>query len=138
MGEVEGKVIRIGFRSTRLRSSDGTLLIVPNRKLIDNNVMNLSEKDLRKVTLSIPIAQRLPPQSLDRLMTELKDVIESTGPVTNVSTILLESFGDNKLQLQVVYHLPQEMPEAEIAIAKSDVNIGAYKLVAARMALGKD
>ncbi len=138
MGEVEGKVIRIGFRSTRLRSADGTLLIVPNRKLIDNNVMNLSEKDLRKVTLGIPIAQRIPAQSLDRLFIELKDVISATEPVTDVSAIQLESFGDNKLQIQVVYHLPQEMPEGEIAAAKSAVNVRAYKLVAGRMALGKD
>lgn len=138
MAEIEGKVIRIGFRSTRLRSADGTLLIVPNRKLIDNNLMNLSEKDVRKVTLSIPISRRLPAQNLDQLMIDLRTSIAATEPVTEVSAVLLESFGDSQLQIQVVYHLPQELPEGSIATTKSKVNVGAYKTVAARMASGKD
>lgn len=138
MGDTEGKVIRIGFRSTRLRSSDGSLVIVPNKKLIDNNLINLSEKDLRKVTLSIPVARRLAAQSLDQLLIDLREAVRMTEPVTDVSAVLLESFGDAQLQLQIVYHLPAELPEAGIAAMKSKVNVVAYKTVAGRTASGKE
>jgi MscS family membrane protein len=138
MDNIEGKVIRIGFRSTRLRSSDGTLLIVPNRKLIDSNLLNMSERDLRKVTLTIPVGRRISPHSLDQIMVELRKVVAATEPVTDVSAVMLESFGDSQLQIQIVYHLPQELPEASIAAMKSKVNVVAYKVVAGRTDLGKE
>lgn len=138
MGDTEGKVIRIGFRSTRLRSADGTLVVVPNKKLIDNNLENLSEKDVRKVTLGIPLQRRLPAQSLDQLLIDLRTTIAATEPVTDVSAVLLDTISDTQAHIQIVYHLPQELPESEIASTKSKVNVGAYKAVAARMAMGKE
>ncbi len=138
MGDMEGKVVRIGFRSTRLRSSDGTLVIVPNKKLVDNNLENLSEKDIRKVTLGIPLLRRLPAPNLDQLLKDLREAIAATEPVTGVSAVLLDSIGDSQLRIQVIYHLPQELPEASIAATKSKVNIAAYKAVAELTALGKE
>lgn len=40
----EGIVEKVGFRSTKLRAPDGTLVIIPNKKMVDTPLENLSRE----------------------------------------------------------------------------------------------
>lgn len=42
IGEVEGDILRIGIRSTALRSSDGSIVHVPNHRFVTDTVVNQS------------------------------------------------------------------------------------------------
>jgi len=92
-----GTIERIGARSTRIRASDNTHIIVPNSFFLENNVVNftLSDDVLRtKVTVGIVYgsptreAARLIRQALD----EHEGVLESYEP-----QIMFSDFGDNAL-----------------------------------------
>jgi len=52
LGETEGTVERIGFRSTRLRNLDGSATVIPNQNLVSQNVTNLSTRDTRGIESS--------------------------------------------------------------------------------------
>ena len=53
---VTGTVENIGFRSTRIRTTDRTFVAIPNRKIVDSNLNNLSLRTGRKVTVTLGLS----------------------------------------------------------------------------------
>ncbi len=127
LGTLEGKVERIGFRSTRLRSADGSLFIVPNKKLIDESLENLSGRDRRKIRLLIPVVRTMPEDALQSLLRRLAEAIMQEAQVQGTPSVSVESFGETSAQLLIVYHLPDALPESEIQAARSVVNERVYR-----------
>src|SRR6185369_10292037 len=48
VGSAEGTIENIGFRSTRIRTLEKTLLTVPNKKMVDAELDNLTERVVRR------------------------------------------------------------------------------------------
>ena len=130
LGAMEGKVIRIGFRSTRLRSADGSLFIVPNKKLIDDNLENLSERDVRKMRLIIPLKNTTSPAVLQSLMDAIRGLIEAETHVQGAAMVSVESFTETAVQLLVSYHLPDDLAEEHIQTTKTAINQKVYNQIA--------
>jgi len=70
-GGQEGTVIDIGWRTTKLRVSTGTLAIVPNAKLAESILLNFSSGGGR-VTLQLPVSvgPTANPESVERILVE--------------------------------------------------------------------
>ena len=60
MGDVEGEVIDINFRSTRIRSLDKTINVVTNSKICSSTVQNAALRTMRP-TSSIWVSPMAPP-----------------------------------------------------------------------------
>ncbi len=52
---VEGTIEKVGFRSTVLRSTDKTTIVIPNRAMIDGVLENLTRRNYRRVKFNIGI-----------------------------------------------------------------------------------
>ena len=59
-GNIDGKVEEIGFRSTRIRTSQGSTIYVPNGKLSDSHINNHGLRQYKGFTTSIAIAYNTP------------------------------------------------------------------------------
>lgn len=129
LGVLQGKVERIGFRSTRLRGADGSLLIVPNKKLIDETLENLSERDKRKVRLVIPLSNKKSPDELYKLLDSIKNAVESLTQVLGGAAVSVDSFAAETIQVLVVYHLPDALADEQIQSVISEVNLKVYELM---------
>ena len=57
-GDVSGTVEKIGFRSTRLRTTEKSYLTVPNKSMIDKPLDNLSLRTSRRVGFTLIFDQR--------------------------------------------------------------------------------
>lgn len=55
IGELGGTVEEVGWRSTRVRSHDDEVVTLPNAKLMDSNIVNLSRMHQRRVNLNIEV-----------------------------------------------------------------------------------
>ena len=138
LGALEGKVERIGFRSTRLRSSEGSLLIVPNKKLIDESLENLSGRDLRKVRVAVPLKYKLVKAELESLMDAVRQTVEKEVLVYGAVQVSVETFGELTMQILVIYHLPDDLPEVQMQAMKNRVNVEVYGAVTERIMPGKE
>ena len=104
--DFEGTVEFIGLRSSRVRSYDQTEYIVPNSKLTDNVVVNLSHMLKRRLRLSITLPSYVSREQVDKLKHELRQFIESRkGATADKPYIALESLANNNLTLMLQYYL---------------------------------
>jgi small-conductance mechanosensitive channel len=101
VGDVEGDVVRIGARSTTVLTNDNIDIIIPNSKLITENVVNWTHKE-RKVRFRIPVAVayqmdvRKVEQALLEAAKEVSEVLDTPAPV-----VRFMQFGENGLEFEL-------------------------------------
>lgn len=101
VGSVEGEVVAIRARSTTVLTNDNIAIIIPNSKLITENVVNWSFND-DKVRFRIPVrvAYGTDARLVERLLLEVagenRDVLKQPAP-----GVRLVSFEDNGLLFEL-------------------------------------
>lgn len=130
LGPIEGSVERIGFRSTRLRGSDGSLFIIPNKKLVDESLENLSERASRRVMLRIPVKYGVSPEGLRAMLKGLEDAARGVPRVTAPVKAAVESFGEVTFGVLLTYYIPLGLSPEEDLDVRQAVAEGAYGVLA--------
>lgn len=108
MDGVEGNVEKIGFRSTRIRTFDKSLIVIPNRKMIDDNLENFSERGMRRVILTVGAVYGLSRNKLETLIEEIRANVAAVAHTTGNAIVHLDSFGDSSVNVQIIYFVKVE------------------------------
>ncbi|MBO9673418.1 MAG: mechanosensitive ion channel family protein [Sphingobacteriaceae bacterium] len=100
---VEGTVEKVGFRSTRIRTSEKTMATLPNRGMIDGVLENLSLRNSRKVSFVIGLTYETSSDSLRKIITEIESYINNHEGTSDDGNASFKSFGDSGLNVEVNY-----------------------------------
>lgn len=137
LGEIEGVVERIGFRSTRLRNTDGSAHIIPNQNLVSQNLINLSMRDLRVMKVVAHIRYGIDHATLMRVIADVKEELLKTTAVIEPIEAVIESFEKETLQLVVSYSLPHPLPVGtKLNDVKREINMKVFEVITAHAKLG--
>jgi MscS family membrane protein len=107
LDKVTGDVEKIGFRSTRLRADDGSLITIPNRLLTAQALENRTQRPYMKAKFTVKLQE-------DTSMETLKIIIQEINQVTHNHTLIYKpdpsstrfgGFGENSLDITVSYHI---------------------------------
>jgi len=92
----------VGLRSTRLRTLDDSLLVIPNAQLSDKAIVNWGQRRRRKVLLQIGLTYDTPRESLDKFVERLKEVYRDQ-PRADLSTyyVGLKGFGPSSIDIEL-------------------------------------
>jgi small conductance mechanosensitive channel len=71
IGSINGQVVEIGLRTTRLRAGDQKLVILPNREAISETVVNHTESRKRRLDVRLTIAYDQPIEPVRELLVGL-------------------------------------------------------------------
>ncbi len=75
MGDVEGTVERVGFRSTRVRTFYNSVITVPNAKMINMNVDNYGARSFRRVRIMLSLTYSTPPAKIDAFCEGVRELL---------------------------------------------------------------
>jgi len=96
----EGAIETIGLRSTRVRTWDGTLVVIPNRTVAAANITNLAARPTRRTNFTIGLVYDTPTEKLERALAILRDVM-AKHPSTAQSRAYFNRFGEFSLNILV-------------------------------------
>ena len=96
----EGSIETIGLRSTRVRTWDGTLVVIPNKTVAATNITNLAVRPTRRTNFTIGLVYDTPTEKLERALAILRDIM-ATHPSTAESRAYFNRFGDFSLNILV-------------------------------------
>lgn len=105
VGEIVGSVEKVGFRSTRLRTLDKSYVTLPNKRMVDSDLENLTLRTFRRANFSIGLAYHT---SIDQIRAIVKDIQEviDTHPNTNEDgRVRFKDFGESSLEIMVMYYV---------------------------------
>ena len=76
VGDVEGTVEEMGFRSTRVRTFYNSLITLPNSNLIKASVDNLGARRFRRWSTRLGIAYNTPPETVDAFCEGMRELVQ--------------------------------------------------------------
>jgi MscS family membrane protein len=102
----EGVVEDVGFRSTRLRTADSSLISIPNNAVVNATVENLSLRRMFRQRLLVQVTYDTPRAKLEILSLRIKQLIDD-HPMTSKDNIYvnLNDFGESSLNILVIFFL---------------------------------
>lgn len=108
--EFEGTVTRIGLRSSQLRRPDRTIIHVPNKKLADSVIANLSQRSERRVDNIFFIALDNEPSAIHAFMEELSEMIKNDEDVKNKEgcVVDIEQFTERAIAIRVRFFTAED------------------------------
>ncbi|TAH41363.1 MAG: mechanosensitive ion channel family protein [Bacteroidetes bacterium] len=128
VGEVEGYIEGIGFRSTRIRALDRTLVTVPNKKMVDYELMNDTEREVRRAKFTIGLTYSTSAEQLKKVMLEILDAVNA-HPLTEPDPVVrFVEFGSSSLNILVLY-LSRTPQIADFTKVKEEINFQIMEIV---------
>jgi MscS family membrane protein len=111
----EGTVEDVGFRSTRVRTSDNSLISIPNNSVVNATVENLSLRMMRRQRFLIQVTYDTSREKLEELIASIKQAI-ADHPMTNKTNfdVRFNDFGESSLNILVYFYLETTDYSAEL------------------------
>ena len=117
-----GTVERIGLKTTRLRSQTGEQVIMANTKLLEQEVRNLAEAKIRRITLPFSLTYKTSPETLERLPAIAEEALKAVKTAKLVRCVAT-AFAPSSIDCELVYDDRTISPDT-LAHHKSDIIIG--------------
>jgi small-conductance mechanosensitive channel len=123
-----GTVERIGLKTTRLRSQTGEQVIMSNTKLLEQEVRNLVEAKVRRITLTFSLTYQTSAETLERLPAIAEPVLKIVKTAKLVRCIPT-AFAPSSIDCELVYDDRTISPDT-LAHHKADIIIGLARAFA--------
>lgn len=111
-----GTVVEITLRSTRIRTPSNTFVVIPNKMIIDEVLVNYSKNGETRLNLPIGIAYKeYIPQAREvilRAVSDLDHVLKDPAP-----TVVVLECGDSSINLEMRVWVPDANIQAAVGVA---------------------
>ncbi len=107
VGEVTGTVEKVGFRSTRLRTTEKTFVTIPNKKMTDSSVDNLTLRTHRRVNMVVGLSYDTSTDQLKNIICDIQNYFDTKTEMPDENFVRFDSFNESAINLMIEYFLPQ-------------------------------
>jgi len=125
VGNVTGLVEKVGFRSTRLKTFDKSVVTVPNKKMIDAELDNLGLRPVRRVKFHIGLTYSTTTEQIKKIVSDIQEMINNHEKTNEEGKVRFQEFGASSLDILVLYYVDSPKWEDLIDV-KEDIN---YKIM---------
>lgn len=104
IGSSMGTVEDIGLRSTKLRTPQRTLIIIPNKTVASETVTNFSRMPQRRVDLTIGLTYDTTPEEMEAIVADLREILNNDPNVhQDFLAVNFTGYGASSLDIQIIY-----------------------------------
>jgi len=104
IGDDMGEVIRIGIKTTRIKTLRGEELVVSNKEMTDTRVHNFGKMPHRRIEFGFGVTYETPAEKIKGIPDIVRGIIESQELV-RFDRAHFKKFGDFSLDFEVIYFL---------------------------------
>ena len=126
---VEGLVEEITFRSTKIRTFSMAIATVPNSKLANDNIINWTQRDLRRVHFKFTIKHETPIENIEKVLMRIEDLLKSKEKIDD--KLIIVSF--NELSTYgfgiFIYFYTNELNYIKYEKLKQEINLDILRIL---------
>ncbi len=127
--DFEGVVEEIGFRSTRIRTFDKTLVNVPNSMLANMVIDNIDARPKRRVKMRIGVTYSSTPKQMQEAIEGIENILKyHVGVDQEFSLVKFDEFEDSSLSI-FLYYFTKTTHWAEYLQIRQEVNMQIMELL---------
>lgn len=110
IGDLEGTVEKIGFRSTRIRTFYDSVISVPNARLVATAVDNLGLRQLRRFKCTLGVEYSTPPEKIEAFCEGIRELVRR-HPYTYKEKYMVYFNGFGDFSLNILLYVFHETPD---------------------------
>jgi len=123
IGDVTGTVESVGFRSTRLRVLDQSLVAIPNKTVMNANITNWSRLGKRRLNTTLGITYDNSPEKVLSVVQAVRDMLRTHELVESDSVVVqFVEFGTSSLDIMVICFMKTPSWN-DFQAARQDINL---------------
>lgn len=122
----DGVVEDIGIRSIRLRTLERKLVTIPNYKIVDSFIENVSEEPMRRILSKIGLTYNTTPEQMDLAISILKKMPETVKGIDEKEVyVFFSDFADFSMIITFIYFIkknsdiPETISEVNLALLQA-------------------
>jgi len=99
-----GTVEELGLRSTKIRTLDQEIIVVPNSKFTDGAVINYTNRNFRRVSFKIGVTYNTSSKELKTIIDKIQNMLNSHTMIKENSTLVkFDNFNADSLEILIQY-----------------------------------
>ena len=102
---ITGVIEKVGFRSTRIRTLEKSYVTVPNKKMIDAELDNLTMRTFRRVDFKIGVLYSTEAETIKNIVKDIQDFIDQHPHTNQDGEVHFIEFGASSLDIMVLYYI---------------------------------
>ena len=128
ISDVKGIVERVGFRTTRVRTYDRSLVTVPNKKMVDSTLNNISLSEERRVKFLLQLTYESKSKDILNIISEIKNTIANNQDTSDEMNVNFTEFDTSSLSILVIYFVKSNLYEKKIEV-KQQINMAIMDII---------
>lgn len=127
---VEGVVVNVGMRTTKIRSFEKSLYTVPNHLIANNPIENFSRRGVRRIKLTVGLVYDTSSQQLEAIVRDIRDMLQQHPKISQKETLLVNfnSLGESALNI-FIYAFTHTAQWNQYLEIREDVHLQIIKIV---------
>jgi MscS family membrane protein len=127
--QVVGRIQEISFRSTRIRTRDNSLMVIPNQTIANARVINWARVRKRRIDIKLGITYSTTPDQIQAVLASIREMLASHEAVTQDRFVVeFVEFGESSLNLQV-YFLVTSPTWEDFQAIRTDINLRLMQIL---------
>lgn len=128
---IVGRIEHVGFRTTRIRTLEKSLLTVPNKKLIDTALNNITLSESRRVKFNLNLTYNSKPEQITGIIDDIKAIIQAHPKTSDDFVVRFAEFDASSLNILIIYFVQSNEYDVMIE-TKEELNLKVMKIVEQR------
>ncbi len=128
VGTLQGHVETIGLRSTRLRTLDKTLVTVPNKKMVDAEMENITQRTMWRNKQVISLVYQTSADDLKNILRQLTQFLDGHLNIRKGSTVNFDTLAPSSIDILMVYFVLTADGDV-FQVIKEEVNLRIMEIV---------
>lgn len=98
-----GRVEKVGFRTTRIRTIERSIVTLPNKTMVDKPVDNLTNRATWRAMFELDLTYQTPMPVLKAIRDEIYDYLHQHPRTDENSQVFFSEFSQHALKIQIYY-----------------------------------
>ena len=127
---IEGTVMDIGMRTTKIKSFENAIITMPNQIIANSKIINYSRRKERRIKARIGLTYDTKSYQMTKILNDIKNMLKSNAGVAQNSTMIVnfERFDDSSLTIFLYFFANTANWEKYLDI-KEELNLNIIKIV---------
>ncbi|WP_212001401.1 mechanosensitive ion channel family protein [Chitinophaga sp. HK235] len=125
----QGTVEKIGLRSTRIRTLEKTFVTVPNKKMVDSILDNLSLRTQQRVAMRLELGSETTPDKLIKILDNIRSLLKNNSNILPGFTVNLHDFTKDTYIIQIIFNT-YIIEGSQYAALRENINLSIVRLLA--------
>jgi len=130
IGDVEGIVEDIGLRSTKIRSFEKSLIILPNQALANQSLENFSKRNVRRIKMIIGVTYSTTREQMVKILKDIRTMLKNHPGIAKDQLLMVyfRDFGPSSLDI-FIYCFTNTANWQEYLAIREDVNLKIMEII---------